>query len=259
MTKLAIILTSIERPQALKKSVESIIANWQEGWYLFVGLQDSIDSESWEIIAKIIEDNPNKIIRLYDLDYNCGISKARNELILHAALWDCKYTLLTADSITFDKSMQHVLLTALGMDIEGYKLCGLNLNNRIPWEANLDLLPERSFQLDFIDPSEKLRRTYVDCRIVRNFWIARTDALLKVPYDEHLVMCEHEDFFWRMKLESLPVCCTNVSSGTYYKIENTPEYDKIRTDNFRIGMQRLKDKYSLKSWVSYVHLERTHL
>jgi hypothetical protein len=257
--KIAIILTSIARPQALKKSVESILAVWQDDWCLMVGIQDDYDSESFSIMLKIVEDNPDKEIRLYDLEYDCGISKARNELIQKVSLWGIPYTLLTADSITFDESMKDALGVALGMDIEGYKLCGLNLNNRIPWEADLELIPEQSFELDFIDPREKLHRTYVDCRIVRNFWIAKTEALMKVPYDDELIMCEHEDFFWRMKREGLPVCCTNLCSSTYNKGENTPEYDKIRATNFRIGMQRLKDKYSLKSWVNYKNLERTKL
>lgn len=259
MRKIGIILTSIERPQALKMSIESILAVWQDNWVLFVGLQDDYESQSFGIMSKIIEDNPDKAIRLYDLEYDCGISKARNELINKALLWDCEYILLTADSILFDKSMEDVVGAALEMDIAGYKLCGLNLNNRIPWEADLDLIPEQSFQLDFIDPRQKLIRTLVDCDIVRNFWIAKTEALVKVPYDEQLIMCEHEDFFWRFARQGFPVCCTNLCSGTYNKTENTPEYDKIRSNNFRIGQQRLKDKYSLKTWVTYKNLERTRL
>ena len=101
-------LTSIERPQALKKSVESIIDNWPNtiDCKVFIGLQDDYDSESFKIINSLINKNPDKEIRLYDLEYNCGISQARNELINKASLWGCEYVLLTADSITFDESMR---------------------------------------------------------------------------------------------------------------------------------------------------------
>ena len=102
--RIGIVLTSIERPLALKKSVESIIAQWQDEFVLFIGLQDDYDSQSFGIITKIIDDNPNKAIRLYDLEYDCGISKARNELIHKAFLWNCKYILLSADSILFNDS-----------------------------------------------------------------------------------------------------------------------------------------------------------
>ena len=261
MTKIGIILTSIERPQALKKSVESIFAVWQDNWVLYVGLQDDYESESFGIMSKIIEDNPDKAIRLYDLEYNCGISKARNELIQKAHLWNCEYVLLTADSIIFDESMSRLQFITDSMGILGYDLCGLNLNNRIPWEAMLDLVdnPERCFVLDFIDPKLKEDNDFVYCQIVRNFWIAKIESLIQVPYDEQLIMAEHEDFFYRYNKADNHICCTNLCSGTYNKSLNTSEYDKIRATNFRIGMQRLKDKYSLKSWVCYKNLENTKL
>jgi glycosyltransferase involved in cell wall biosynthesis len=263
MDKIGIILTTIERPQALKKSVESIIAQWQENWILIIGLQDDYDSESFKNIFKIVKDNPNKTIRVYDLEYNCGISKARNELIQKAMLWDCEYVLLTADSITFDESMKDInnLLPCLN----NYHLIGLQLNNRIAWEAKLNLIPNQSFELDFIEKNLRDNEWFIGdilfnvwfCDIVRNFWIAKTEVLLNTPYDEQLIMCEHEDFFWRLNRKGIVVGCTNLCSGTYNKIENSPEYNKIRANNFRIGQQRLKDKYSLKNWVSYKHLERT--
>ena len=255
--RIAIILTSIARPLALKKSVESILANWQDCFVLMVGLQDDYDSESFSIISKIIEDNPGKEIRLYDLEYNCGISKARNELINKAAMWGYSHVLLTADSILFNETAIGIYFATLSMKTEGYDLCGFNLLERIPWEAKLELIPNQSFQLDFIDPNEKKSHLLVPCDIVRNFWIARTETLVKVGYDDNLMMAEHEDFFHRYKEAGYKVCCTNLVNGLYEKGENTPEYDKIRATNFRIGMQRLKDKYSLKNWVSYLHLERT--
>jgi len=271
MNKIGIILTSIERPQALKKSVESIIKYWQPEFTLFVGLQDDYNSESWKIIEMLIMENPTKEIRLYDLEYDCGISKARNELIQKVNLWGIPFTILTADSIAFDESMKDLpyLMPCLQKserpEWSYYDLIGLQLNNRIGWEAKLNLIQGHAFELDFIEkPIDK--HIYVTtetqfnlwpCDIVRNFWIARTEALMRVPYDTRLVMCEHEDFFWRAKQKGLVVGCTNLCTGTYNKFENTPEYDEIRTTNFRIGMQRLKDKYSLKNWASYKHLERT--
>lgn len=255
--KIAIILTTIERPLALKKSVESIASVWQDNWILLIGNQNKFCDESTYQILDEITNKYSKIkCHSYDLPYNCGISYARNYLICMAAIHNCEYTLLTSDSIMFDESMKDIQMVALGMDIEQYKLCGLNLNNRIPWEADLNLILEQSFELDFIDPREKLIKSYVPCRIVRNFWIARTDALLKVPYDDNLIMCEHEDFFWKMKVEGLAVCCTNLCSGTYDNLYNTSKYNEIRETNFRIGKQRLMEKYNLKQWVTYKHIER---
>jgi hypothetical protein len=257
--RIAIILTSIERPLALKKSVESILANWQDCFVLMVGLQDDYRSESTLIASKLQEDNSDKNIRLYDLGYDVGISKARNELIQKAHLWNCSHILLSADSILFNETSIGIYFATLSMKTEGYDLCGFNLLERIPWEAKLELIPNQSFQLDFIDPNEKKAHLLVPCDIVRNFWIARTETLIKVGYDDNLMMAEHEDFFHRYKEAGYKVCCTNLVNGLYEKGTNTPEYDKIRATNFRIGMQRLKDKYSLKTWVTYKNLENTKL
>lgn len=256
MNNIAIIITSIERPNLLKKSVESILLNWQNNWSLFVGIQDDYESESFNAMLTIIANNPDKTIRLYDLDYNCGISKARNELIQKAHLWGCTHVLLSADSIMFNKSAIGVYFATLSMKTDNYDLCGFNLLERIPWEATLSLISNQSFQLDFIDPNEKNVYLLVPCDIVRNFWIARIESLIAVPYDEHLIMCEHEDFFYRYKSAGYKVCCTNLVNGTYEKGINTLEYDKIRSTNFRIGQQRLKYKYQLKSWISYKNLQK---
>ena len=254
--KIAIILTSIARPQALKKSVESIVAQWQDAWVLFVGLQDGIGSEEWEIIAKIIEENPDKSIRLYDLEYDCGISVARNELINKASLGNCSHILLSADSILFNDSMKDLGFIIQEMERKEYSLCGLNLKNRkCNWEGFLTLIPNQSFCLQFINPIEKTKKLLVPVDIVKNFWIAKTEALIQVPYDEQLVACEHEDWFYRYKEAKYTSCCTNFINGMYEKGNNTPEYDKIRANNFRIGQQRLKDKYQINSWITYLNQE----
>jgi glycosyltransferase involved in cell wall biosynthesis len=263
MNKIGIILTTIERPQALKKSLDSIIAVWQENWMLLIGDQNKHTyGESYDVITKIIDDNPDKLIKAYKQEYNCGISVARNELIYKARLNYCDYVLLTADSISFDESMYDLKLLIPCFNF--YHLIGLQLNNRIGWEAKLKLIEGQSFELDFIKKMPTQNRWVIGdmlfdiwpCDIVRNFWIAKTEVLINTQYDEQLIMCEHEDFFWRLNRKGIVVGCTDLCSGTYNKSENTPEYDKIRQTNFRIGKQRLLDKYSLKTWISYKNIER---
>jgi hypothetical protein len=192
----------------------------------------------------------------YELPYNCGIGYARNDLITKAYVLGCTHVLLTADSILFNDSMKKIDYLVEKLNENNYDLIGLNLENRIPWEANLELIPNQAFQLDFIDPKEKEKDLLVPCDIVRNFWLARVEALIKVWYDNNLIMAEHEDWFYRFKQKGYKVCCTNYCTGTYNKGTETPEYDEIRQTNFRIGKQRLLEKYNLKSWVVYKNLER---
>lgn len=244
--KIGIILTSIKRDELLFKSIRSMLDNTTENCTIIVGYQ----SES-----KTIEFSHPRVY-VYQLPYNCGISYARNDLILKAHALGCTHVLLTADSIMFNVSMKHLDYIIEQMEKEGYDLCGLNLLDRIAWEAKLTLIPGQSFELDFIDPEEKKSNLFVPCDIVRNFWVGNLQSVGRCGYDNDLVMAEHEDFFYRFKEMGFKVCCTNFCNGLYEKAENTFEYDLIRRCNFMIGQQRLKAKYSIKKWVSYKHMER---
>jgi hypothetical protein len=246
MNKVGIILTSIERDELLFKALRSILNNLQENFMVIVGYQGH---------KEITFSHPQ--VYIYQLPYDCGISFARNDMIEKAHAFGCDYVLLSADSIMFNESMKNLNFVIEQMGKEGYDLCGLNLMNRIGWEASLKLIPNQSFELDFIFPWEKEEQLLIPCDIVRNFWIAKTESLLKVPYDNNLIMCEHEDFFYRYKESGFKVCCTNMVNGLYEKNENcTPKYNEIRRINFYNGQQRLKQKYNLKTWITYQHIER---
>ena len=262
MNKLvSIILTTIERPKLLQKCLDSIVNNWPTSvnCMLLIGNQNDYESKSYKIISKTINDNPTKSIRHYDLEFDCGISKARNELIHKSLLHNADYIFLTADSILCNESMKDLGFIIQEMEKEGYSRCGFNLLGRIGWEATLKLIPGQAFELDFIDPKDKEKKLLVPCDIVRNFHLSTTESMVRVGYDPNLIMIEHEDEAYRYKEVGYKVCCTNFINGLYEKGQNTPEYEKIRATNFRIGQQRLMDKYSLKKWVSYRHLERIQL
>jgi hypothetical protein len=254
MNKIGIILTTIERDKAFFMALKSILDTMQENWMVIAGYQAE---------DKVIEFSHPQIYT-YPLPYNCGISYARNDMILQAQACGCDYILLTADSILFNESIKYLYNILPILSENEYDLIGLNLLNRISWEAKLKLLSNDSFELDFIDKNSRICEWLVGdeifniwpCDIVRNFWIAKTKSLIKVPYDNNLIMCEHEDFFYRYKQAGYKVGCTNLCEGLYNKVQNTPKYDELRQQNFRIGQQRLKDKYSLKTWVTYKNLER---
>jgi glycosyltransferase involved in cell wall biosynthesis len=243
-SKISIILTSIERQKSMFESIASILKVLQPNWMIIVGHQGGKD--------QVVEFSHPQIY-CYQLPYNCGISYARNDLIEKAVGLNCNYTLLSADSIVFNESMNSLGFIIQEMEREGYSRCGLDLLKRIPWEATLKLIPGESFELDFIDPKDKEKQLLVPCDIVRNFHISTTESMVKVGYDNDLVMMEHEDEALRYKEAGYKVCCTNFCSGTYKKSSNSTEYDKIREENMRIGRQRLLKKYNLKRWISYAN------
>jgi glycosyltransferase involved in cell wall biosynthesis len=249
MKKIGIILTSIERDKSLFESLQSIFNYMQPNWMIILGYQSK---------DKTLEFSHEQIYS-YQLPYNCGLGYAKNDLLLKAVGLGCEYILLTADSIYFDESMKKLDIIIDEMEKQNYNLVGLNLYNRIMWEGKLNLIPNHSFEIDFIDPKEKENQLIIPVDICRNFWIAKISSISKVPWDNNLIMCGHMDYFWRLKQAGLRAGCTSLCTGTYNKEENAPKYDEIRTTNFRIGQQRLKDKYLLKNWISYKNLERTHL
>jgi len=96
-----------------------------------------------------------------------------------------------------------------------------------------------------------------DCEIMRNFFVAKIDVLLQTKWDENLKMGEHEDEFYRLKLQEVKCGWTD-----YIYIEKmndrSEEYAKFRKLNFNDGLKKVRDKHSIKNWVTYKHHEFCH-
>lgn len=246
--KIAIILTTLYRDDCLYKTIESIQKVWQNNWRLIILDQDATEQKAKDFWAYNYYSLPNK----------CGLSYARNFGVQKANEYECKYTIITADSIRFTESMNktNILLPYLKI----YDLIGLHMIDRIEWEGNLELVPDLKFKIYPIDknPSNNL---YVEnnqkfnlwpCEIVRNFFIAKTKSLLQVKWDENLLLCEHEDWFYRYKQSNFKVACTKLCSGHYKPSTSDVRYKVLRTSTFEESRILLRKKYNLISWVEYV-------
>ena len=88
------------------------------------------------------------------------------------------------------------------------------------------------------------------CDICRNFFLAKTETLLRVKWDEDLKLCEHEDFFWRYKQAGYKVYWTGDISGKYIDFK-PPEYVKMRTRMYTVFRKVLQKKYGIRGWVIY--------
>jgi glycosyltransferase involved in cell wall biosynthesis len=263
--KISIILTTFKRPNLLKQCLQSIVNNWPADieCVLLVGNQCMkgdvlVVEESYNLLYDFIQSNPDKNIKHIELDYDCGITKARNELINRSKLMNCDYTILTADSICVDSSLHNLKFVIASMIDQQFDLIGFNLLNRVNWEGWITLnKEERVFELDFIDPKEKESSLFVPCSIVRNFWIAKTDTLTAVSYDEDLKMCEHELWAWQYNKAGFKIGCTNFITGTYVKSDDTnTEYKTVRQKNFNDSKRILLQNYNLANWIKYIHPER---
>jgi hypothetical protein len=275
--------------------LNSIIDNWSDDFVVLIGDQNHLDDYSVEkhvfyetacayAHTRTLNDDHIKVVQL---PFDCGLSYARNKLVEKAHELGVNYCLIGADSIKFTESMQQVSCLTRFLSYNrgfGIDLLGFELKDRIGWEAKLDL--KNSFILDFIDKTERPDEEYAmldnmkpsedwicgdgtspmvgrvinifHCDIVRNFFLASTKSLLDVRWDDNLKMAEHEDFFWRYKQEGYKVGWTNYCEGEYAPcIDN--KYKQLRNKNMRMGKEYLKLKWELKSWVKYIHLERTKI
>jgi len=274
--KIAICIPTFCKDGVFMDTINSILDIYKDNWVILIGDQNRKEDWSFEKTAfyhsacaeahKSLRNQDR--IKVHALPYDCGLSRARNELVQLADHLGIKYCLMSADSIRFTESMKNInyLLKYLnhskGFNID---LLGLQLFGRVGWEANLEL-KNSQFELDFIDTSKKcgLLDRYCDnsltiynCEIVRNFFLATTKSLLNVPWDNKGKMSEHTPYFWEYKKAGYKVGWTEFCEGQYTSFKNK-QYNEIRSKNLHEGKAYFKEKYNLNNWTKYFNVHNIH-
>lgn len=259
--KIAIVITTFLRDELLYKAIQSIVDNCTIDYHLIIVDQNNEpDNLTYKKIFKTKLMANNISYSWIDVRYNSGLSYGRNVGVQEAFLSGYEYTLISSDSFLVNNSIN--ALEAICFEyLFGYDILGLSLDGCIcGWEAKLNLIEGHSFELDFIDKDMKNSKQYdfrlFDCDIVKNFFIAKTESLLKSPWDMDLKLGEHEDFFWRAKKKNLRVGWTDLVKAE--KMTDRPDdYSVLRRINFNEGINKVKKKYGIKSWVSYKNKENS--
>lgn len=264
--KIAIIIPTIHRDNLLMETIHSILDNYCDNFVILIGDQNKEEDYTdekrffYKTACSEFHKGKDERIKVLQLPYDCGISYSRNRLVQLAKDMNIPYCFISADSIKFTKSMKKINFLLHLM--EKYDILGVDLKNRkFGWEAYLNLVHGSHFELDFIDKTSFKDFTVgiYNCDIVRNFFLAKTDSLLKVKWDENLKATEHEDFFWRAKHVGLKVGWSDICYGEYIGEKSKKDnsvYSRLRQKNFNESMRKLKDKYQIKSWVKYINLKR---
>lgn len=257
MDKIAIIYTTFLRDELMYKTVQSIVDNLPNTCMLFIGDQGDESDEKFTFYAKVFTQLNGALFR-YNQSYDCGLSYARNNLINYAYNMGYKYCLITADSIEFtDKYNFLPYIEVLENDPELAKI-GFKLNNRQSMVYNLSInTKQQKFMLS--KPEEvyyiKGNKKFQQVDYCNNFFLAKTEALLDIPWDITLKLCEHEDHCYRLKEKGWKTYYTESLSANY--IDDKPEeYKKMRDRLYNEYALKLKEKYNLKSsggWLCYEH------
>ena len=252
--RIAICYTTFMRDDLMFKTMKSMLDIYQKNWIILVADQGKPSKAKIEYFKQFSDDINSPNVLYYQLPFDCGLSYARNFLIKQAKELNCHYSLITADSIAFTYTMANLgEAVSLLSRMNSCGIMGLNLLNRFPWEYNIELVEGKYFKLKHPTVIKQLANNMgnlVVCDMVKNFFIAKTDALLQVQWDEELKLCEHEDFFWRFKKSGWKVCYINVCDGKY--IDSKPElYKKFRSRMYNVYRDKLRKKYNIKGWIYY--------
>jgi len=142
-----------------------------------------------------------------------------------------------------------------------YDVLGLNLLKRnTGWRGKLNLIPNQSFELDFLNVNNTLPNydengiKIWDVDIHHNFFLAKIGALLDNPWDENLFMMEHEDWAYNSKLNGIKKGWTDYCSGEYIRDKSDEAYNEIRRININKSRQYLFKKWNIKTWITYKNL-----
>lgn len=247
MYNIAIIITTFLRDELLYKTLQSIVDNYPENSIVLVGDQSNYSLEKEKIINSFKEKIP---LEYYKLDYDCGLSSARNQLVSIANDMLIPYVLISADSIQFTQKYDfQPYIDFLEKDnkrgLIGYNLLG----SKCPWEWWLDITPQ-GIKLNssnmFIEENDI---TYKKCEICRNIFLAKTKSILNL-WDNEMKLAEHELAFLEYKKRGYEVYWTNSISFNKVKDTSLESYNQLR-NRFGEYKELLKKKLNITGWVVY--------
>lgn len=208
------IIKTFERPKVCQRLIDSV-----RKFYPNVPIIVADDSRQ-----------PNEYQNAHTLKmpFNVGLSKGRNELVDNV---DTPYFLLLDDDFIFTPKTKIEnfvqVLDHTHVDLIGGKLDNIIRGKRKPyhwqrifWKVDNQLWLKHGKHYEISGVSV--------CDTVLNFFLARTDVVRELRWDERLKVVEHTDFFLRAKLFGLTVGYTHSVVVDHKRHGGTPTYRKHR-------------------------------
>lgn len=182
ISDLTIVIKTFERHKSVQRLVNSVRRRYPESKILVVN-----DSKEPVRIDKV-----ENIIMPYDV----GISAGRNAAL---DIIQSKYFLLLDDDFVFSRRQQ---LGKLVLEMNKYPdidiIGGRYIDLPFYIIHNFQRIPISSSQ----EPKTQINSMYGENIVVdkvQNYFIARTESVRKIKWNEHLKVLEHTDFFTRAK------------------------------------------------------------
>jgi len=243
---IAIIYTTFLRDELMIKTTESIVNHFPSNSILLIADQGYKNSAKDNYYTSLQSKIPCEV---HYLDFDCGAYYARNRLVERAKELNCEFCLIMADSIGMIQDYDFQPIIEFLNEDKKRALVGFELNgSKCAWEYLMEVTPngiQFSYSNQYI--TSKLIR-YLRIDICRNIYLAKTDVLLDVPYDEDLKLGGHELNFLNLKKADYECYWTNRYIFQRYNSVTSEEYQQYRKRFSNFKTQAM-NKLGIKGWV----------
>jgi hypothetical protein len=192
-----------------------------------------------------------------DMEFDVGLTPKRNAAV---SLADTKYCLLGSDDFDYGKDAARAGVVKMKEVLEAHPevdvVCGTYNGKR--YEGSLTVKDGYVFQAQLQEGIEEPLFTEpypawkVDIGI--NYFLARTETLVEVPWDERIVPIggEHGDWFLDMKTAGKTVVWIEGAEITSFQLDDPnarhPDYLKYRRRT-HLGHRAMCEKWGVKDWM----------
>lgn len=220
-----IMFKSFERQKQARALVKSI-------WKYYPGVRIVIADDSSKPL-EIPDQARNNKIKILQMPFNSGLSKGLN---LALAEIQTPFMVRLDDDVLFTRRtdlagelrflMEHPEVDLVGMPwIDACKSVSTKRDIKVYWRIDMREAPLRLK----IPHGTKLDEDHVVLGKTSNAFLARTDSIKKVGWDNHIRMIDHHDFFFRAA--GVLVSVLSLSSVLYHNHNYfSPEYNRYRSD-----------------------------
>jgi hypothetical protein len=246
--RVGILSVTFLRDELIRKTAKSVLDNLPNESLLLVGDQTFKEGKL-----------EHESLVYMELPFDFGLSASRNALVEEAKKRGLDYCVISADSILFTSKYNFEPYITFIRELNNQAVVGFELQKRrdkFVYDMELDKnkgffnlsLPKRpAITHDGI--------TYQPCDITKNFFIASTNLLIDNPWDSYLKLCEHEIFFYNLKLKGIKVFYTDSLCAEYIEC-HPPEYVTKRNRLYSEYVLKMKKKYGLNHketcWINFI-------
>lgn len=213
--KVTILIKSFLRPNSVRALVESIRVRYPKIKIIIV------DDSNRDYQLKS-DDN----ISVYYLPFDSGLSKGRNygvERVTTPYFVLCDDDMIFNDNTNLELSLD--IISSTDLDI-----LGGNLYDGGKIVNYFGLLEKKGETLYYNKGNRGVYDNYTKYDLILNFFIAKTESIMKYKWDDDLKVAEHTAFFYDNK-NNLNVGHTDKFSISHQKRVINKEYEKFRWRN----------------------------